>query len=483
MRRNFNQFQLVRFAELPWTPDPSAEPTDKNSLPQKIKDVLARVGVQGNALACGLSGKEIIVRYLDMPALPKDERKTAIRYQAQKYISFEMKELYCNFDAEVDRQSKRMKVLFLAVKKSVVHDYLALFSSIGYKIAALEPAALSLIRALFHAAPSKNVEPTLILDVHNDGAVNIVVSKNNMILLSRDCNISKFSEPPAPLDFTSLTGEVRLTLNYFSRNFEEEKISRIVLCAENTPELADWEERLRGEFGVPVQPGVPAGFVLDKEAWLSPAVLVAVGLAMRQLDDTESSKLNLTPEESEKSAGQTEVVSEEREKTALQKSLVTQAVCAVVFLLAAHFFLSFRVAALNREISSEVPLVEVRRQESELTAENSFLKSLINGRVYVTKKMSELARTVPTAIQLLSWRYTDSETESTAANVSSEFQWQVYTESVGNALLETNRFVAALKNNADFMAGFGLIRMNPNQDESGGANSVFKIDCLTAGGG
>src|SRR3989338_196726 len=145
VRKNFGQFQLTKFAELPWTHDPSADPTEKNSLSQKIREALSRAGIQTSAVACGLSGKEVIVRYLDMPLLPKNERKAAVRYQAQKYVSFEMKELYYSFDISVDRQGKRMKVLFLAAKKTVVSDYLALLSSIGLKASALEPAALSLI--------------------------------------------------------------------------------------------------------------------------------------------------------------------------------------------------------------------------------------------------------------------------------------------------------------------------------------------------
>ncbi|MBI2094572.1 MAG: pilus assembly protein PilM [Candidatus Omnitrophica bacterium] len=479
VRKNFGQFQLAKFAELPWTHDPSADPAEKNSLSQKIREALSKAGIQTTALACGLSGKEVIVRYLDMPLLPKNERKTAVRYQAQKYVSFEMKELRYSFDIHVDRQAKRMKVLFLAAKKTVVSDYLALLSSIGLKISALEPAALSLIRALFYAAPSKNADPALILDVHNDGAVNIVISRSGMILLSRDCNISKFAENPQPLDFASLAGEVRLTLNYFSRNFAGEKITHVVLCADDAPEIGDWEERLRGEFGIPVGHGTPSGLTLPRQAWFSSPMLIAAGLAMREADETESAKLNLTPEGSEKEPAESEAMFAGSEREVFKRWVSGHAAAVAASVLAAHFLVGFQTSALRGQVSRTAPLAELRQKESGLARENDFLRALTADRTYLTTKMGEMARVVPVPVQLLSWRYRNEETETAGEAVSSEIRWEVLADNAGTALLETNRLINVLQGNPGFMAGFSQVRMGSSQSGAGGR--VFEIECLPAG--
>jgi len=90
-----------------------------------------------------VSGKSVIVRYLTMIKMSPDDLKNAIKFEADKYIPFDVEEVVLDAQrladgpAGKDQKEKgqggenEMRVLLVAVKRSLIEEHVQLVQSIG----------------------------------------------------------------------------------------------------------------------------------------------------------------------------------------------------------------------------------------------------------------------------------------------------------------------------------------------------------------
>jgi type IV pilus assembly protein PilM len=108
--------------------------------PEALPDVLQRVLRENEfhtrRVVTAVSGKSVIVRYLTMYRMSPEDLRNAIRYEADKYIPFDVEEVVLDcqpFDApglgEVG--PNEMRVLLVACKRALIDEQLALLASTG----------------------------------------------------------------------------------------------------------------------------------------------------------------------------------------------------------------------------------------------------------------------------------------------------------------------------------------------------------------
>ncbi|MEO0481728.1 MAG: type IV pilus assembly protein PilM [Planctomycetota bacterium] len=107
---------------------------------QGRRDALAELfrsgGFHTKRVATSIGGKSVIFRYLNMAKMSKDELGNAIRFEADKYIPFEIDEV--ELDTQVlgpapggDEASEQMRVLLVAAKTSMVEDQADMLVELG----------------------------------------------------------------------------------------------------------------------------------------------------------------------------------------------------------------------------------------------------------------------------------------------------------------------------------------------------------------
>jgi len=105
--------------------------------PEIIAEAIRENGFRGKRVVSAVSGKSVIVRYLNMVEMSDEELKSSIRYEADKYIPFDIEEviLDCHrFDGLGERDHDRnneMRVLLVAVKRSLIEDHIKLIEDAG----------------------------------------------------------------------------------------------------------------------------------------------------------------------------------------------------------------------------------------------------------------------------------------------------------------------------------------------------------------
>ena len=119
--------------------------------PDKVKDAIREALLAGNIsskrAATAVSGRGVIVRYITLRRMSPAELKNSIRFEAARYIPFEMDQvvLDCQKIDEGDEEgTSDMKVLVAAVKKSLVQEHIDLVRSAGLEPVLIDVDAFAL---------------------------------------------------------------------------------------------------------------------------------------------------------------------------------------------------------------------------------------------------------------------------------------------------------------------------------------------------
>jgi len=104
-----------------------------------IVDLLQDRSFRTRRVCTAVSGKSVIVRYLTMVQMSDDDLKNAIRFEADKYIPFDVEEVVLDAQRLDDGAGSsraglaegEMRVLLVAVKRSLIDEHVQLIQSIG----------------------------------------------------------------------------------------------------------------------------------------------------------------------------------------------------------------------------------------------------------------------------------------------------------------------------------------------------------------
>ena len=104
--------------------------------PDAILEVLRDNAFHTKRVVTAVYGKSVIVRYLSMARMPDEDLRNAIRYEADKYIPFDVEDVVMDSqafldDGLMDADDNEMRVLLVAVKRALIDDHVGLLNSIG----------------------------------------------------------------------------------------------------------------------------------------------------------------------------------------------------------------------------------------------------------------------------------------------------------------------------------------------------------------
>ena len=103
-----------------------------------LKDVLSLAKSPLKRVNVSLSGPSVIVRYIEMPPMKNEELRGAIKFEAEKYIPFDMNDSIIDCAALDKTSAGSQRVLLVAAKKNDVDNLLGLFKDLGIEINAID---------------------------------------------------------------------------------------------------------------------------------------------------------------------------------------------------------------------------------------------------------------------------------------------------------------------------------------------------------
>ncbi|NQV03866.1 MAG: pilus assembly protein PilM [Candidatus Omnitrophica bacterium] len=437
--------------------DASLDPIDsqtkkpKNSRDEYIVEAIKRVfnenDVKPGSVVSAISSEEVMVRYFQMPKIPKQEWSQAVNFEAKRYIPFRMEDVSSDFQVIQGKAgTNSMDVVFAAVKQDVVENTVKLIERAGAKPVIMEPAPFSLIRAFNAAEQISTKVNTAVVHIDKKTA-NIDILRNGVPYIIRDIGLDEATSEEKSLEpiFEKLLSEIRLSFDFFEKQFPAEVIDKIVIHSQLP--LENWHELVGKELQVPVEVGDPLRGVRVKKDIVPAGLAIAFGLALRGLSGPFID-VNLCKER----------LRAHKSKEVFLKMVFMESSAAVFLLILLRLMCMKSIAPLTKEFDktmSERPKVEVsikddsvgalERMKNSMEAEKDLLENIISKRSYVTKGMIDFAELAPDNIWLTEVGFEEKVGKKDASNISRYLNIKGYylivdkvseTDAINNFLLD-----------------------------------------------
>ncbi len=126
------------------------EVSSEATVPEAIRELLAHHRFRARKVVSSVSGKSVIVRYIDILRMDDSSLKNAIKFELEKYIPFDVDEVV--YDCErleesaggSDATTDEMKVLLVAVKRSLIEDHVAILQAASLQPYLIDTEAFAL---------------------------------------------------------------------------------------------------------------------------------------------------------------------------------------------------------------------------------------------------------------------------------------------------------------------------------------------------
>jgi type IV pilus assembly protein PilM len=293
---------------------------DPATVSAAIKEAVARSGVKGVDAAISVCGRELIIKKVQIPSVPRNELHDAVQLEAEHHIPFAIDEVFVDYHV-VGEAGGNFDLILVAVKKSKVMEYITVVQDAGLNPVVVDVDSFALSNQFELNSPGEHDEAVALIDigasimktnVMRAGAsifardipfggnqytqaiaqrLGITFEQAEAAKLGRDPAVEWNSIVPAVEEVShELSLEVQRTFDYFASTAESERISRIVLSG-GCAQVPGLNEYLASNWGIPVELARPFDRIAvddlqaDEVAAAGPALAVAVGLGLRKAGD------------------------------------------------------------------------------------------------------------------------------------------------------------------------------------------------------
>jgi type IV pilus assembly protein PilM len=275
---------IVSFVSLP------IEETPANT----IRKAVGHLPAGGYRLSIGVSGPGVIIRYINLPKMTKEELRGAIQFEAEKHIPLPVAEV--TLDSCILNEAlpgNQMLVLLAAVKNDIIRQNLQLVHSAGAEIAVIDISTIAMINT-FSFCQDKGLvnkeesdKSVALLDIGLKFST-LTIMENKIPRLSRDISAGTQVLDAANKDLVlaNLADEIRRSFDFYESQ-SGKGLAAIFLSGEGAlyPGIQDY---LTQNVALPVKLWDPSagcilGAAVNKEQLVSQAYVlpVALGLALR----------------------------------------------------------------------------------------------------------------------------------------------------------------------------------------------------------
>jgi Tfp pilus assembly protein PilN len=159
---------------------------DAAELRQEIQLFLKNNVLGKDAIVVGIPPGDVLLRQLDLPAEVTDNIKQVIQYQVQSFEPTDEESYYYDFSfLNRSPKNKRVSILLVMVRKSVLDDYLQRLFDLGIQPAAVTCRSLALVNLFLHNR--KNMQgKTHVLAHTASSRLELSILQNGMPVYTRE---------------------------------------------------------------------------------------------------------------------------------------------------------------------------------------------------------------------------------------------------------------------------------------------------------
>ena len=334
-------WQLVKYAiqEVSGEAVEELDPDLKETvLSEGLKKLFKARKVSNKRVATAVSGDSVIVRYVKLPFMTEEELRNVISYEAEQHIPLPIDQVVVDFHIlgeAADEKEKKLEVLLVAAKEELIDQHIRILKLAGLKPAVIDVDSFAMENAyLANYGEEKGETVALVnigaktttINVIEDGVSHLtrdfsvagnqftkqmqtemnlgfsqaeelkrqqgqVAVESDEILLTRmpdkDDRSMAISEAVTPV-LNKMLSEFRRSFDFYENSIKKRPISKVILSGGGA-RLKNIEKFFADKLGVPTEIAdpfrhvdIPKSFDPDLIRAAAPALMVAVGLALRK---------------------------------------------------------------------------------------------------------------------------------------------------------------------------------------------------------
>lgn len=443
---------------------------DKAKAIEAIQAAIKDNKIKAKKAVIGLANNDQFIRGFKMLLLNKEEMETGVQFEAKKYIPFKAEELISDYQRRVNKKTVKMDIFYVAAVKGVLEGIIEGLERCGLQVAGIEPAIFSLFRLLVMTKQFDLKSSLAILCVNNTEVEFAVIDKG-FPCFSRDMRLAETPEDTQTQGtafLNKLSSEVRVSLDYFRRQFSSEgsSVSKMLLFSKEIPGQEELIAGLRESLNLPIEKVKLENLkgIHDKIGDIDLLKAYALTLSGRV-------KINLTIDLSKKRSPQ--VISQEKateEKTAAlnYKNLQKPIALALAIAAAAYGLPQDRITkskqrlnVLRMDAASAMPeklksasLDTLKQERQNYSYKISEIESLVQSYFKILPVCAYLPKALDKGLWLTDFSFTMKD-----GRRQLNIKGMVYLEDQDAEIAAVNQFLGRLKENQDFMKGFRALSL------------------------
>lgn len=189
----------------------------RQPLIEAIKSLSEEINMTTKEVNMSVSGPSVIVRFVSMPKMKDEELKSAVRFEAEKYIPFAIND--CIVDHQIlkrNEKENKLDILLVAVKKEIITDRLAIAEECGYSVGTVDVDTFAVANSFLKNNPQPDQDKAAALINIGAAYTNIGIVSNGTLHFARDIavggdDLSQGSKSSG----NNLIDEMRLSFSYY----------------------------------------------------------------------------------------------------------------------------------------------------------------------------------------------------------------------------------------------------------------------------
>lgn len=157
---------------------------------QAIKDFLYQHGTQPQQVVLGLPRRLMILRFLDLPLVPREDLEQMLPYELERHLPFPVREAQFDFQILSKGENGRQKVLLVAIQREKLEQFMDLLELAGLRPDIVDVTCLATCNALIYRKKVLPEEVWALLDLCNH-QLEVSILREGALEYSRSIHLSE----------------------------------------------------------------------------------------------------------------------------------------------------------------------------------------------------------------------------------------------------------------------------------------------------
>ncbi len=162
----------------------------KGSISDSIKALADEAKITSREVNISVSGPSVIVRFISMPRMKEEDLKSAIRFEAEKFIPFNINDCVVDFQTLTkDERENKFNILLVAAKKEHIKERIDLVEEAGLSVHIVDIDSFAMTNAFTRNFPNLGSEKTAAILNIGATSTNLSIVRGDAMAFVRDVSI------------------------------------------------------------------------------------------------------------------------------------------------------------------------------------------------------------------------------------------------------------------------------------------------------